>query len=93
MNDRVRTLIWLGAGFLLFGFVQAYLTGISTHEGIFDTLLTSTASFAGGSILTFAGFKLAKKKNEDEGRIDAGATRACARARALPRRGGPGRRA
>jgi hypothetical protein len=54
-EERGATL-WMSLGLALFGFAVGFTTGLSVHEGISSSLLSSLFSFAGGTILAFAGF-------------------------------------
>ncbi|WP_342375219.1 hypothetical protein NVS55_28485 [Myxococcus stipitatus] len=46
----------MGLGLLCFGFATGGITGMSTFEGISQTLLTTVFAFGGGALLTFGGF-------------------------------------
>jgi hypothetical protein len=54
-DERGGTLsMSLGLGAL--GFAAGFVTGLSVHEGISSTLLSSIFSFVGGTLLSFSGF-------------------------------------
>jgi hypothetical protein len=50
--------VWLGIGFLLFGFALGEVTGFSVAQGISQTLLSALFTFVGGVLLTFTGFRV-----------------------------------
>jgi hypothetical protein len=51
------TLTLLGLAFFGFGLALGELTGLSSVDGISQTLLTSFFTFVGGVLLTYAGFR------------------------------------
>lgn len=53
--ERLGT-VWMAAGLAAFGLATGTTTGLSTQEGISQTLLTSLFSFASGALLSYAGF-------------------------------------
>jgi hypothetical protein len=58
MAQERFAMLLLGIGFFSFGAIAGCVTGLSSWNGISNTLLTSLFTFVGGSLLGFGGFVL-----------------------------------
>lgn len=54
-------------GLFLFGGVQGWIVGLSTNEGISNTLVTSLFPFVGGVLLTYTGFRVSTSRDSRHG--------------------------
>lgn len=55
-GDERGATLWMSLGLATLGFAAGFTTGLSVHEGISSSLLSSIFSFVGGTLLSFSGF-------------------------------------